>query len=559
MKSSKSKAAQAVIVCVMALSLSVNLYAGAPNSKELGAAVSSGDFTEYIKSISAWLIEKTPADPSKISDATMRQLLKDPVFALVLDQRRFLTKAGVAEIGAFSKSSEANRKFLADFLGRADLMDLYLEGGAPLGNDYVGSLGVLRTILEADSDARKGMHLKLAIATSLAHAKIRNCWGYSEPIDPLKRYQHFKAAQKNNELVPMFDDLSVWEYAKVVDTAASDKDLTWARELVRTMRPEVLREARFIDMAREVQYGKANWGPPPHNFATIINGGGACGPRAWFGRMINQAFGVPVWGVKQPGHAAVGFLGNTGWKVVLGAGWDKSTWDKMRGPQFLEIVHAREYAVDFSQAEHLRWLAETLTSKAQADAVKSAAGLIQKNPKGPKTEHRLTPRKYPAPQKERPYTPVAGVQHLAAVEWANAQNAFRGPSFDVGQQVYFQKNKDAWVEYKVNVPKAETYGITIGHATANGTCRVRVYVGDTRIGWMSLNNTTGLWGKTKECDFRLPKTDILRFVFPSQRGVAVKWFELKAKSDAPASSAESEPESGVQKEAVDPRNPEPAE
>jgi len=560
MKSRKSKAAQAVIVCVMALSLSVNLYAGAPNSQELGAAVSSGDFTEYIKSISAWLIEKTPADPSKISNATMRQLLKDPVFALVLDQRRFLTKAGVAEIGAFAKSSEANRKFLADFLGRADLMDLYLEGGAPKDNEYIGSLNVLRTILRADPDAREGLYLRLAIATSLAHAKPNTCFGYREVIDPLKRYQHFKAAHRNKELDPMFDNLSVWELEKVVGSWGSDADLAWGREMLRTMRPELVIEKRYVRQVSEVQYTNPDWGNPPHHFSNVLGGGGKCGPRAWFGRFINQAFGVPAWGVKQPGHAAVGFLGNTGWKVMYGRGWDKSRWGGMNGNQFVALATAREYRMDFSQAEHLRWLAESLANKEQAEAVRSIATKIQNNPTGPRTANRLEGKREFSPTPEKPYTPVPGVQHLVAADYVKCHNAWRVHSFAGGQQVNFQKNKDGWVEYKVDIPEPGKYGLKTYHAVCNGRCRLRIYVGDKRFGWMHLRNTTGLWGDSgREWDFDLPATDTIRFVFPAQRGVSVKWFELRAKGDAPASSAESEPESGVQKEAVAPRNPEPAE
>jgi hypothetical protein len=325
--------------------------------------------------------------------------------------------------------------------------------------------------------------------------------------------------------------------------------------MLRTMRPELVREARYVRMVSEVQYGTGDWGPKPHSMATILNGGGKCGPRAWFGRMINAAFGVPVWGVKQPGHAAVGFLGDSGWKVMFGRGWDKSTWDGMNGNKFLEIVRDRQYAEDFSQAEHLRRLADALKSKEQASAVKSIAEQIRKNPKGPPVEHKLTCVKYPPPQEEKPWQPVAGVQHIVASEWLKADKASRIASFDFGKQVNFQKNSEGWVEYKVNAPKAQTYGITIGHAVANGNCRVRIYVGNTKIGWMHLNNTSGLWGKTKEVDFQLPQTDTLRFVFPFQRGVAVKWFELRAKGTAPPSAVESEPASESKKEAVDPGNP----
>ncbi|MEI8372842.1 MAG: hypothetical protein WCJ35_08415 [Planctomycetota bacterium] len=544
-----------ILVCGLLLLIPKNLHAWEPNAKDLDAAISVGDFSGYQANISAWLNQKVPADSSGISEAAMKTLLKDPVLANTLDQWQLITKCSAGKIGAFAKADSANRKFLNWLLNGTQSMDLYLEGGVPQDKAYVESLGVLRTIFDADPESHAGMYRRLAIATSLAHATPSTCFGSGEVIDPLKRYQQFKAAHKNNELAAYFGDLTVWEYTKVVDTAASDKDIVWAREMLRTMRPELVREARYVRMVSEVQYTTGDWGPKPHSMATILKGGGKCGPRAWFGRMINAAFGVPVWGVKQPGHAAVGFLGDSGWKVMFGRGWDKSTWGGMNGNKFLEIVRERSYATDFSQAEHLRWIADVLKSTEQASAVKSVAEQIRKNPKGPRTEHKLTCVKYPPPQAEKPWQPVAGVQHIVATEWLKADKASRIPSFDFGKQVYFQKNSDEWVEYKVNVPKAETYGITIGHAVANGDCRVRIYVGDTKIGWMPLNNTKGLWGKTKEVDFALPKTETLRFVFPKQRGVVVKWFELKAKGAAAPSTAEAETKTETKKEAVDPGNP----
>jgi hypothetical protein len=543
MQTCKKKNLNWLLVPTLLLMTPMSLHAWEPNAKDLDDAIKKGDFAGYLTQATAWLAEKAPSgEPDAIAAAARGALLKETALVSTLGQRQLIARCGADKLGAFAKAGAANQTFLVWFLKDTQALDLYLEAGVPNDKDYVGSLGVLRSIIAADPDARKGLYLRLALATALAHAKPGKAFGSGEVIDPVKRYQHFKQAHQDKDLAPMFDDLTVWELAKVVDSAASDSDLAWARTMLKTMRPELVREARYIAMVSEVQYTSANWGPPPHTFATVLNGGGKCGPRAWFGRMINQAFGVPVWGVKQPGHAAVGFLGNEGWKVKLGRGWDKSTWDNMNGNQFLEIVNARDHAVDFSQAEHLRWLADAAKSKDQAAALKQAAAWSEKNPQGPKTGHKLTCRKYPPPQEEKPWQAVPGVQHLVATEWSKNDKASRLPSFDFGKQVYFQKNEDSWVEYKVNIPKAQTYGITIGHAVANGNCRVRIYVGDTRIGWMPLNNTKGLWGKTKECDFQLPQTETLRFVFPAQRGVAVKWFDLRAKGNAPPAREEAEPE-----------------
>lgn len=533
-----------------------SLSAWEPGGAGLEKTIQSGDFSGYFSEATKWLDEKAPSgEAAKIAEAAQGGLFKDAALSVALDQRQLIAKCGAEKLGAFAKADAGNQAFLAWMMKSAEVMELFLEGGVPRDKDYIGALGVLRKIVDADPAARTGMHLRMAMGTALSLARPTQAFHSEEFIDPVNRYLHFKTAQKNGELAPMFDQLRVWEYAKVMNCDGTDADIEWVRAMLKTMRPELVREARYIAMVAEVQYTSSNWGPMPHTFATVLNGGGKCGPRAWFGRFINQAFGVPVWGVKQPGHAAVGFLGNEGWKVKLGRGWDHSTWDGMKGTQFLEIVKARDHMQDFSQAEHLRWLADAMAAKDHAAALKGAADIVEKNPKGTKTSLKLTPPKYPAPQPEKPWTPVQGVQHLVAVDFTKGSNAHRRESFDFGKQVYFQKNSEGWVEYKVNIPKDETYGITLGHATANGTCRVRVYVGEQRIGWMHLKNTKGLWGRTNEVDFALPKTDTLRFVFPAQRGVVVKWIELKAKGNAAPTKTDAEPESKPVTKETDPGNP----
>jgi hypothetical protein len=69
------------------------------------------------------------------------------------------------------------------------------------------------------------------------------------------------------------------------------------------------------------------------------------GPRAWFGRFMCKAFGIPTWGVRQPGHAAMSHWTSKGWLICLGAAWKVSSWDERRysgrnkahrsGPDFL--------------------------------------------------------------------------------------------------------------------------------------------------------------------------------------------------------------------------------
>jgi hypothetical protein len=61
---------------------------------------------------------------------------------------------------------------------------------------------------------------------------------------------------------------------------------------------------RYVEIVRsDVLHKTPDWYKEHKTFDQIFSGGGACGPRAWAGRFICKAFGIPTFGVKQPGHA----------------------------------------------------------------------------------------------------------------------------------------------------------------------------------------------------------------------------------------------------------------
>ena len=127
----KNKALQLSMASVVTTLLAGSVLAWDPNATDLGTAVSKGDFAQYESNLSAWLNQRTPADPAKITESAMRDLLKGPGFVLALDQRHFLAKAGAGKMGAFAKSSEAHKTVLAGLLASAEVMNLFLEGGVP--------------------------------------------------------------------------------------------------------------------------------------------------------------------------------------------------------------------------------------------------------------------------------------------------------------------------------------------------------------------------------------------------------------------------------------------
>ncbi len=540
-----------------------SLYAWEPNANDLDAASKTGDFAGYYGNLTAWLNQKAPAAPAGISDEAMKGLLKDPAFVSALDQRQFIAKCTLANLNAFAKADPANGPFLAWILKSPQIMELFLEGVGPTvidardGNGYTvppETLGIWQRIYNADPQSREGIYLRLAMATAIAPPGSRTggAGGAGVKVDPLARYNLYKAAHKNKELFPSFDNLNVWEYTKVVSCHASDADITWAREMVNTWRPDLRIKEQVVESTREVWRRAA---PPEfypnggyQNFKNVLAGGGKCGPRSSWAVIICQAFGIPAIGVGQPAHACVAAKSaypemqpqpGSAWKVHQGRGWDVSRLDGTRGPQFLEAVAERSHAAEFSRIEHLRWLASTLTAKEAAQAVMAVAKKIRET----------APALAPAPVAESapavaeaPFEAVPGVIHVEAETFTKS---FAEPTFPAeqkgavwvldcytgGKQVYFQRNmKLSWLDYSIDVPATGTYALQVRVAVVNTEQVLNISSGTNKLATIAIPNTHGLWTTTQAVDIKLDKgTQTLRISAPMERGIAIRWFELKAK------------------------------
>ncbi len=271
-------------------------------------------------------------------------------------------------------SSPKNGKLLDAFLANDDgsnLMVSFLREGGPSHGKYGPALTIydqlqseLQTSTKKDAKLTEGslaLKHRLALAVALELANEVQIFKQDTFVDPLERFRYFaKFADTNgtdhDKLDDAFYELSVWELRKVVDANATHDDLTWGREYLRNYRPDQItmqdQKWRYVKSVRtDVGYRH-----PDHNFENypeLLSAGGECGPRAFFGRFISKAWGMPTWGVRQPGHAAMTrYTQDSGWVVCLGAGWSYSWWDDDRycgneqsrtrhGPDFLEESQAR--------------------------------------------------------------------------------------------------------------------------------------------------------------------------------------------------------------------------
>ena len=569
--------------------------------KDLDAAINNGDFAGYLADVSAWLGQKTPAKPDR---EALAALLVDPQFLTVLDQRQLISKVGATTLGKFAKAEAANGEFLSWLLNNSTAMELYLEAAVPISskareeNAYTlnpRSLEIWKQIVQADPDARQGLCQKLAIATALAPPGSVNigAGGASRPENPVVRYQYFKNAHQNKELFPSFDHLTVWEYTHVVSSGASDEDLTWARNMVNTFRPDLRADELVVNSTSLVWRRSA---PPQFyvggygNFKNVLAGGGKCGPRSSWSQMVCHAFGIPAIGVGQPAHACVAYKAanpmtepqpGSCWKVGFGRGWEVSHLLGMSGPEFMAGIAERAETAKFSQVEHLRWLAAAMVPGNRAAAIMDIAHAVQKSSAAMKTdlaaslkpeEADAEPGEAPAKgsataamaapgvvsnfKSHAPVPPIAmstvplkaagGVIHVEAagfvqtggqVSWdGQTPHVLVHDCFTGGKQVYFQQQmKSQWAAYTIDVPASGTYQIVMKAACVNIDQDLEVCSGGKIIATVPIPLSYGLWEETSPVGLKLEKgVQTLRIQTPTtelKRGIALRWFELKRQGE----------------------------
>lgn len=572
------------------VTLTSPLHAWEPNAGELDSAIKTGDFSGYLTNATTWLSQKVPAKPD---ESGLEKLLKDPVFRTTLDQRQLIAKTGVEPLAAFAKAAPAHQLFLGWLMNNSAAMDLYLEAATPTGllareeNKWTlkpEALVVWQNILAADPESKEGMYLKMAIGVGIDPPPGEGGPGQIA-IEPVKRYQYFKAADKAGELVPSFKTLTAWEYSKVIRPTASNEEFTWGREMLRTFRPDFAVDGRTCDIVSMVW--RRNSPNPYTSMQTRLQGGGKCGPRAVFGVFINHAFGIPSIGVGQPKHACISYKAadpsaepqpGSVWKVVYGGGWAVSKLDGLKGPEFVEGVEARMRETQFSQVEHLRWLASALTHPESAAQVVTVAGKIARQETAGKVDLDATGKaeeaeadpgtvaasrfgkSTPAAAKpagpvkpvgggkpDAPVQAVAGVIRVSAGDffategkptWGGQPHVLLLDSFGGGKQVYFQQQMEfQWADYAIEAPAAGIYQISMRAAAINVDQVLEVLSGETKLATVEIPLSFGLWQETKPVEVKLEKgVQTLRIQTPvsvaaenHKRGIALKSFELKAK------------------------------
>lgn len=450
------------------------------------------------------------------------------------------------------------------------MVEMLAAGGAAYG-EWGNAAKIFHDIQKASPRASDGVFRRLAIATSVAHARPIQQMKPKEPasaptvhVNPVNRYLHYEKAFLDGELDPAFEHLSAWDLRHVVNHHSPDEILQWGRTMLRNYRPDHIYNPdygwRYVSSVRtEVPYGSKNVkydDPKLYEYKNIVRNGGICGRRAFFGRFILRAFGIPTWGVTQRAHAAVGHWTPQGWVVVLGAGFPASWWDKddtpMSGAQFLQETQARVDAEGYMRVSRARWISRILGEQAYNDRRKieggfwSRVGMYQERAlaANAKTLGPLGQELAEANEREQQLRSAAvdsadkevkvenGILILPAVGHAKSSGKSAAmKSFGDGMQLHMLGGFKG--DYQIRVPSAGAYELVAQMATVQTGQTIRISVnGAPSSTELEVPYTLGMWETTRpvSIDLKSGTNTITVELVEGSRGVTVKDFKLKAAS-----------------------------
>lgn len=287
-----------------------------------------------------------------------------------------LLEATPSGLAAFAQQGEGQQELVEMMFTDKDLLvQMAVADGAADGK-YGRAMEIYRDIRKASSKAGEGNLQRLALAVALEHAVPigqRSAVGDTNApanVDPVARYMHFEKAFLAGELDPAFKNFSVWEYRMVVDGEEPDEILTWGREMLRNYRPDQITKPdyrwRYVELVRsDVPYGSQDNKYDQDElqfFQNILKNGGICGRRAFIGRFILRAFGIPVTARPQPGHAALVHWTPDGWVPCLGAGWGSGTTKTRykKDLEFLATTQGRATGEPFMQVKRAQWIGDLM-------------------------------------------------------------------------------------------------------------------------------------------------------------------------------------------------------
>jgi hypothetical protein len=486
-----------------------------------------------------------------------------------------LTKATPRGLATFAQQSKEQEALVEKLLADSDLMKQMVIADGARDGQYGRAMQIYTDIRKASPRANEGVLQRLALGTSLEHAmpvaqtNPQAQTNAPAVVDPVKRYLHFEKAYLDGELDPAFKTLTVWDCRFVTNGDETEEVLTWGREMLRNYRPDHITTSdyrwRYVKAVKtDVQYGskeQVNDIPTLHNFQNIINTGGVCGRRAFFGRFILRCFGLPTLARPQKGHATLVHWTPEGWVINLGAGWGWG-WlkDGQQDVDFLAMTQARKVEKAYLQVLRAKWIGDVLGEKDAFGFNSGASGFW----------NGVALYRQQAIVEESKAVALAAVgtdigeanvsKEKDVVETVTLSDADRkiviGPdkvitipavactspttstekivfmkSFKDGMQMHYSRNgKPEAFEYTFDAPEAGTYALSARVVTVSPNQHLLVAANDAKEPRdIALPYTLGKWEQTPPVEVTLAKgKNVLKFTRTEPaRGLTIKQFTLK--------------------------------
>jgi hypothetical protein len=498
-----------------------------------------------------------------VDDLGLAALLSSPGLDARLARFVLLLEATPGGLARFAQRGRSEEQLVDELLADDDLILQMVVADGAEGGAYGEAMAIYRAIQAASPRTRQGALQRLALAIALEHAvplAQRNPTAAVDApatVDPVGRYLHYERAFLAGELDPAFGGLTVWDYRMVVDGEEPDETLAWGREMLRSYRPDHVYTAdarwRYVAAVRtEIRYGSEDVQhdrPELQFFQNILMNGGVCGRRAFFGRFLLRAFGVPTTARPQRGHAALVHWTPDGWVICLGAGWG-SGWTKTRYDRdldFLATTQARQDHASYLQVKRAQWIGDVMgerrvfgllsgqpefwyaVSLHRQRSLVAASGAVPLAAVGEELgeadESRVRYEVEAATVTEADRRIVVdedGVITIPAVA-CRAQTRSTGrilflPSNLGGKQLHYGRTgRPQDFEYTFDAPAAGRYRLSARVATPSWQQHLLISANDAAAPIdLALPHTVGLWGETDAIEIELAAgRNVLRFTHRS--------------------------------------------
>lgn len=284
-------------------------------------------------------------------------------------KRELVKRVGQYTINSFYNENEENRMTIDWLLNNKDILNYYIMGGEPAGNNYYNSLTELTRLYKAYRNdftitetteygtVLGDLYTRMAIALSLTHSQRVGLWMQSgvkeNQSDSVVRYQLFKELHKNNKfkateamnMTKWFEQYNVEEMRFIMNANIDDEEILWLNEYTQSkIDAEPGRAWSYLTPHPYIAYVWPNYQNPVYyddanydyfndlfavgdkklydynitrgtstnkiykqwmNFRNKFGTGCVCGGISKSGAVIRATHGIAATVIGQPGHAAL--------------------------------------------------------------------------------------------------------------------------------------------------------------------------------------------------------------------------------------------------------------